>query len=257
MVHYLFPVSRILSKNKPHKIEILNKNLVVWWNPVDKKWSSTDDMCLHRQASLSKGVITKNGDIKCGYHGLEYNSCGKCVHMPSSEKLLKYKLESYNIVEKSGLLWLTDNNEKDVDVVGDFLKNNAQDKLVFLEVDCPADLLFENSFDSLHFSHVHHKLVPQIDRYNPLPVMTEKHCKINYFDETGFSFSLPKADFTFIAPHTIKFTVNDIFIVCAFVIPISETRSRFVSNLFIPCKNKVQKYTADNFVFLYSYYEYS
>lgn len=246
----LVPVSRIPNKNKPHKVEILNKNLVVWWDPINKKWSSTDDMCLHRQASLSKGVITKNGDIKCGYHGLEYNSCGTCVHMPSSERLLKYKLDSYTIIEKSGLLWLTDNDEKDIDVVGDFLKTMHKTNWYFLEVDCPADLLFENSFDSLHFSHVHHKLIPQIDRYNPLPIMTEKNCKVSYFNESGFSFSLPKADFTFLPPYTVKFTVSDIFNVCAFVIPISETRSRFVSNLFIPCKNKLQKYTADNIVFL-------
>ena len=51
------PISNSYSKKKPMNIKVLDKDLVVWWD--NNKWCATNNMCLHRQGSLSKGVITR------------------------------------------------------------------------------------------------------------------------------------------------------------------------------------------------------
>ena len=68
---FKIPIGGVPSKSKPHNFKILGKDIAIWWNK--EQWSAVDDMCLHRQASLSKGIISKTGDLKCGYHGWEYN----------------------------------------------------------------------------------------------------------------------------------------------------------------------------------------
>ena len=252
-VNSLFiPISKPLSRRKPNKVDIFDKNLAVWWNDKTKKWCATDDMCLHRQGSLSKGIITQQGDIKCGYHGLEYGGCGTCKHMPSSNKPLNLKLDAYDIVEKHGMLWLTDNDPVDTDVVGNMLKTMHRTNWYCVDVDTGTDLLFENSFDSLHFHHVHHQILPVIDRDNPLPVIEEDTCNLKWYNESGFSFTMGNAQFTFIAPYLVTFTINDYFNVCAYILPINENKSKFISNLFLPYVNNLQKYTADNMVELFT-----
>ena len=60
------------------------------------------------------------------------------------------------------------------------------------------------------------------------------------------------AQFTFLAPYLVKFTVNDYFNVCAYILPISDNKSKFISNLFLPYVNKLHKYTADNVITLFT-----
>ena len=54
---FKIPIGKVPTKSKPHNFKILGKDIAVWWNK--NQWSAIDDMCLHRQASLSKGVISK------------------------------------------------------------------------------------------------------------------------------------------------------------------------------------------------------
>lgn len=229
------PVSKLLTKNKPHKLNIFNKDIVLWWNK--KIWSATDDMCLHRQGSLSKGLITKEGNIKCGYHGLEYNNCGKCTYLPSSEQKMDLQLESYDIVEKHNMLWLTNEQNITNNLISNLLRNHFMLNWFLVDLDIKPEFIIENSLDSLHFSHVHHNILPSVNRNNPLPIINKGDCQIVWFNETGFSYKMSAATFTFIAPFTITFTIYDFFTVCGFVLPISAEKTRFITNLFIPCKN--------------------
>ena len=44
------------------------------------------NICPHRFAQLSRGVITPQKKLKCGYHGIEYNEVGKATLIPHSKK---------------------------------------------------------------------------------------------------------------------------------------------------------------------------
>lgn len=239
------PISKVLNKNKPHKVEILNKELVVWWNKHDKKWNALDDMCLHRQASLSKGIISKEGNIKCGYHGWEYNNCGKCTYFPSTDKALDLKVDNYDIFEKQNLLWLNTNDTCE----NKFMIDNIFQTYMFTEwmvadVDGSHDLYMENTMDSLHFNHVHDGTPPPISRYNELHVVGEDEVMLFFYDKRGFSIRATKrATYTFIAPYSLLFEIDGVTIF-ACIVPINEGKTRFISNLLLPKKKGIKKLTS-------------
>ena len=63
------------------------------------------DVCRHKGAAPS----LENGCIACPYHGWEYNMDGDLVNIPSRPELngiLKVRLEPYQCMEKSGLIWV-------------------------------------------------------------------------------------------------------------------------------------------------------
>tara|TARA_Y100000816_G_scaffold291665_1_gene283753 strand:- start:1710 stop:2684 length:975 start_codon:yes stop_codon:yes gene_type:complete len=243
----LIPVSKLLTKNKPHNIEVLNKDMVVWWNKHKKEWCATDDMCLHRQASLSDGLLTKEGNIKCRYHGWEYGGCGSCVHSPSSKKTVKTSLKSYDIIEKHGILWLTD-NDNDIDIVETLSKDHIDTYWFFEEREISHELFIENAIDVVHFNHTHN-FWPIIDRFQET-IVDEDAIITQWYNESGFSVLYGPATFTFMSPYTVTFNLLGIS-TAIYAFPINDKNTRFVSNLYIPYKNKQHKLVLEiaNFIF--------
>jgi phenylpropionate dioxygenase-like ring-hydroxylating dioxygenase large terminal subunit len=65
------------------------------------------DRCPHRFAPLHRGKHL--GDrIQCGYHGLEFNSEGRCVHNPHSDERIPgaVRVKSYPLCERHSFLWI-------------------------------------------------------------------------------------------------------------------------------------------------------
>ena len=64
-----------------------------------------DDRCPHRFAPLSLGE--RHGDvIACGYHGLRFDTDGRCVHNPFSAKLpAGASVRVYPVAERDGIVW--------------------------------------------------------------------------------------------------------------------------------------------------------
>ena len=50
-------------------------------DPSDGSVAALEDRCCHRAAPLSRGVL-EDGVVQCGYHGLEFDAAGACVHNP-------------------------------------------------------------------------------------------------------------------------------------------------------------------------------
>ncbi len=244
------PVSRVLSKKKPHSIELLGKNLVLWWDKI--KWRATSDICPHRQGSFSTGVITPNGNIKCGYHGWEFNGCGKCVHMPSLGRLDKVNIPKYDVIEKKGLLWLTDNKNHSIDSISELSKTNVFTEWFVEDVDIRHDLFIENSMDLLHFKHVHHGIPPIItDRYKEMPIAKKEDIVVDWFNQTGFSVNMGNAArFTFFPPYTLHFDLIK-FSIWGSMIPLEKNKTRFITNLLVPFKHKWQERLIKFFYFLF------
>ncbi len=66
-----------------------------------------DDRCPHRFAPLSRG--RRSGDrIVCGYHGLEFDATGRCVHNPHGGGNVPAALSigAYPLVERYGMAWI-------------------------------------------------------------------------------------------------------------------------------------------------------
>jgi phenylpropionate dioxygenase-like ring-hydroxylating dioxygenase large terminal subunit len=57
--------------SKPYPINIGELPLVIWKNPNKHQFSASINICKHMGSKLDNGEITKNGCLKCKYHGLE------------------------------------------------------------------------------------------------------------------------------------------------------------------------------------------
>ena len=55
---------------------------IVFYRAHKNKVAAVEDFCPHRGAPLSLGYV-QDGNLVCGYHGLEMDCDGKVVSMPS------------------------------------------------------------------------------------------------------------------------------------------------------------------------------
>ena len=60
---------------------LLGEDIVLW--RYDDNILACQDFCPHRGARLSLGWVKENTLI-CPYHGLAYNTHGKCVYIPAN-----------------------------------------------------------------------------------------------------------------------------------------------------------------------------
>lgn len=80
---------------------------VVVYRGEDGSPAALYDACPHRFAPLSLGMV-KGDRIACGYHGLEFNRAGRCVHNPHGNGAVPTALavRSYPVSEKYGMIWI-------------------------------------------------------------------------------------------------------------------------------------------------------
>lgn len=65
-----------------------------------------DDRCCHRGAPLSMGRI-EGDDLRCMYHGMKFNTSGKCIQIPGQDLIPpKLGVTSYPVVERDHLVWI-------------------------------------------------------------------------------------------------------------------------------------------------------
>jgi phenylpropionate dioxygenase-like ring-hydroxylating dioxygenase large terminal subunit len=67
--------------------------------------SALQDRCPHRFAPLSMGQRTEQG-VRCGYHGLEFNSSGACIANPHGPLVASLRVRAYPATERYGMIWV-------------------------------------------------------------------------------------------------------------------------------------------------------
>ncbi len=93
-------------KTKPISRLLLNQNLVLFRN--SSGISALADSCPHRRAPLSQGQVINDG-ISCPYHGWEFDSSGRCKHIPSlldNSNSNKIRVKRYAACEQQNLIWV-------------------------------------------------------------------------------------------------------------------------------------------------------
>ncbi|MDA3626115.1 aromatic ring-hydroxylating dioxygenase subunit alpha [Saccharopolyspora sp. WRP15-2] len=136
------------------------------WRNAEGRAVALADACWHRLAPLSKGKILGD-ELQCPYHGLRYNSTGRCTGMPAQETINPSAVvPSYPVVERYRYVWVWvgDPDLADPTAVPDMHQMDdpawAGDGET-IHADCNYQLILDNLMDLTHEEFVHSSSIGQ------------------------------------------------------------------------------------------------
>lgn len=140
------------------------KRPIVIWRTKDGDVVAYDDRCSHKRFPLSKGRLMEDGTLECAYHGLRYDTSGKCVMIPShptgpiSPQAL---VRAFPVIEQDGLVWIWPGDPDKAETrkpprVPEVGSDKWESICVGpMNVDSNYLLLIENLLDITHFYPLH------------------------------------------------------------------------------------------------------
>lgn len=135
---------------------------VLLYRKTDGKPVAIDNRCAHRHAPLALG--RKEGDaIRCMYHGLKYDSDGKCTEIPGQDAIpAKLCVRSYPVVERGRWIWIWMGAPECADeaLIPDAFSLKHPDwryKPGYLHYATDYLLICDNLLDFSHLSYVHER----------------------------------------------------------------------------------------------------
>ncbi len=148
-------------KKRPLGATRLGERLVFYRDPAGKP-VCLYDRCAHRGASLAIGEIV-DGHIQCPFHGLEYDSSGKCVKIPANGKNApvpaQFRMRSYPVHEEYGIIWIWWGLEPPTNLEPPEFFDDLKDMKTWSTVVDPWDnhytRVLENQLDVVHLPFVH------------------------------------------------------------------------------------------------------
>jgi len=100
--------SREVRRNKPAAFRRLGHNLV-FYRDSEGAPHCISDTCAHRGASIGLGECAGHS-VRCPFHGIEYNSSGKAVFIPSLGKNFTpqdyFHVQAWPTHESDGFIWV-------------------------------------------------------------------------------------------------------------------------------------------------------
>jgi len=140
---------------------IINEPLVLFRTHAGEV-VALEDRCCHRQAPLSLGR-REGDDVRCMYHGLKFDSSGRCIEIPGQESIpAKARVRRYAAVDRHSWIWVWMGEAESADAslvppaVG--LDDPAW-SLLSGNIDYNANhmLIHDNLCDFSHIAYVHEK----------------------------------------------------------------------------------------------------
>lgn len=134
---------------------------IVLFRKQDGSVAAIGNRCAHRFAPLGMGKLV--GDlVQCPYHGLRYDSSGKCVLNPHADGMIPARMAvpCHPVVERHGMiwLWLGDTGKADSRLIPDFSCHlDPSLRLVsgMIEMKANYQLITDNLLDLAHAEFVH------------------------------------------------------------------------------------------------------
>jgi phenylpropionate dioxygenase-like ring-hydroxylating dioxygenase large terminal subunit len=152
----------------PMSRRILDRPLALY-RTEDGKPVALADACWHRLAPLSMGKVVGKDGIQCPYHGIVYNSAGRCVSMPAQETINpSATVPSFPCVQRYRFVWvwLGDPALANPDNIPDMHQMDHPDwagdgRLIHAE--CNYQLVVDNLMDLTHEEFVHGSSIGQAE----------------------------------------------------------------------------------------------
>jgi len=127
------------------------------------------DACWHRLAPLSMGTLVGRDEIQCPYHGLRYDSAGRCTAMPAQETINpSATVPSFPIVDRYRYVWVWpgDPAKADPALIPDMSQMTdaawtGDGELI--HAPCNYQLVLDNLMDLTHEEFVHSSTIGQAE----------------------------------------------------------------------------------------------
>ena len=150
--------SEDVNCDKPVSAKLMGEKIVMW-RSENGNINIWKDFCAHRGSPLSLGKV-KNCKIVCPYHGWNFDSDGKCVHVPAHPEQKppsKRVILSYAAEEKYGFIWASIGTPKNNVPNIPHWDNDEYRKVKAGPYPYKANALrcLDNFMDASHFPHVH------------------------------------------------------------------------------------------------------
>jgi vanillate O-demethylase monooxygenase subunit len=151
---------------KPMARRIADRPLALY-RTEDGKAVALADACWHRLAPLSLGKTVGKDGIQCPYHGIVYNSAGRCASMPAQESINpSATVPSFPVVERYRFVWvwLGDPTKADPGLVPDMHQMDSPDWAgdgQTILAPCNYQLVLDNLMDLTHEEFVHASSIGQ------------------------------------------------------------------------------------------------
>lgn len=98
--------SEIAEPDGPQvRVQLMGEKLLAF-RDTRGKVGVIDEFCSHRGVSLFFGRNEESG-IRCAYHGLKFDTDGRCVEVPSAPQVCeRMSIKAYPAVERAGMVWI-------------------------------------------------------------------------------------------------------------------------------------------------------
>ena len=132
---------------------------MVFFRADDGKVSALEDFCPHRGAPLSLGFV-KNGQLTCGYHGLQVKADGNVAAMPEQKVQNFPCVRRYPCEERHGFIWVWPGDAELADLEAiPYLEWAESDDWAYggglYHIQCDYRLMIDNLMDLTHETYVH------------------------------------------------------------------------------------------------------
>ena len=157
-------------KQVPVGVTRLGEKLVFWRDEAGTVRCAVD-RCPHRGVQLSLGVVHDN-HLQCPFHGFEYDSSGRCVHIPANGRdgriPASLQLNSYPTYEDRDFIWIWWGEDPPGNLDAPEFFANIDDSFVYASTPDPWKAHYsraiENQLDVVHLPFVHHNTIGRGDR---------------------------------------------------------------------------------------------
>ncbi|AZS44288.1 Toluene-4-sulfonate monooxygenase system iron-sulfur subunit TsaM1 [Microbacterium oleivorans] len=127
------------------------------------------DACWHRLAPLSMGTLVGRDEIQCPYHGLRYDSAGRCTSMPAQETINpSARVPAFATVDRFRYVWVWPGDAElaDPDLIPDMHQMTdaawtGDGELI--HAPCNYQLVLDNLMDLTHEEFVHSSSIGQAE----------------------------------------------------------------------------------------------
>jgi phenylpropionate dioxygenase-like ring-hydroxylating dioxygenase large terminal subunit len=152
------PISRVIAERP-----------LALYRTEDGKPVALADACWHRLAPLSLGKVVGKDGIQCPYHGIVYNSAGRCISMPAQETINpSATVPSFPVVARYRYIWvwLGDATLADPNTIPDMHQMDDPEwtgdgKTILAQ--CNYQLIVDNLMDLTHEEFVHGSSIGQAE----------------------------------------------------------------------------------------------